>query len=211
MAKINDGINGSFHGKVGKVVGATWKGIAYMRSAPKPRTSAPGKMELVNRKKWALSQSWLQPITQFVQIGWKGYSLKSEGFIAAKSYLLRNAFEVVADDVVINPALAKLSSGDLPLPATIKVNQKENGVVQFTWDKKFDYEKAHEGDQVLMLAYNVEEQEAEYNLVGHTRKTGSDHLNLADEKPGRYHLYAAFISYDRTRQSDSVYLGSVVI
>ena len=211
MAKFNEGINGPFHGKVGKVVGATWKGISYMRAAPGPRTSAPGKMEMANRKKWALSQSWLQPITQFVQIGWKGYSLKSEGFIAAKSYLLKNAFEFVADDVVINPALAKLSSGNLPLPATIKVNQKESGVVQFTWDKKFDYEKAHEGDQILTLAYNVDQKNAEYNLVGHTRKTGSDLLDLSDEKPGQYHLYAAFISYDRTRQSDSIYLGSVVI
>jgi hypothetical protein len=182
-----------------------------MRAAPKPRTSPPGKMEMANRKKWALSQSWLQPITQFVQIGWKGYSLKSEGFIAAKSYLLKNAFEFVADDVVINPALAKLSSGILPIPATIKAVQKESGVVQFIWDKKFDYEKAHEGDQILMLAYNVEEKDAEYNLVGHTRKTGSDVLDLSSEKPGRYHLYAAFISYDRTRQSDSVYLGSIVI
>lgn len=211
MAKFNDGINGAFHGKVGKVVGATWKGIAYMRSAPKPRTSPPGKMEMANRKKWALSQSWLQPITQFVQIGWKGYSHKSEGFIAAKSYLLKNAFEVVANDVVINPALAKLSSGELPLPTTIKVTQKENGVVQFTWDKKFDYEKAHAGDQILMLAYNVEKKEAEYNLVGQSRKIGSDLLKLPDDKPGTYYLYAAFISYDRTRQSDSVYLGSVVI
>ena len=209
MAKFNDGINGPFHGKVGKVVGATWKGIAYMRAAPKPRPSPPGKMEMANRKKWALSQSWLQPITQFVQIGWKGYSLKSEGFIAAKSYLLKNAFEVVADDVVINPALAKLSSGDLPLPATIDVYKPKNGIVQFTWDKNFDYEKAHEGDQILMLAYNVEEQEAEYKLVGQTRKAGSDKLEL--DEPGTYHLYAAFISYDRTRQSDSVYLGSVLI
>ena len=211
MAKFNDGIHGPFHGKVGKVVGATWKGIPYMRSAPKPRTSPPGKMEMANRKKWALSQSWLQPITQFVQIGWKGYSLKSEGFIAAKSYLLKNAFEVVADDVVINPALAKLSSGELPLPTTIKATQKENGVVQFSWDKKYDHEKAHGGDQILMLAYNVEKKAVEYDLVGHTRKTGSDILELPDDEPGTYHLYAAFISYDRTRQSDSVYLGSVVI
>jgi hypothetical protein len=209
MAKFNEGIHGPFHGKVGKVVGATWKGIAYMRSAPKPRTTPPGKMEMANRKKWALSQSWLQPITQFVQIGWKGYSQKSEGFIAAKSYLLKNAFEVVADDVVINPALAKLSSGDLPLPAAINVSQPQKRVVQFTWDTNFDNEKAHGGDQILMLAYNVEEQEAEYNLVGHTRKTGSDILELRGNTPGRYHIYAAFIAYDRSRQSDSFYLGTM--
>ncbi len=41
MAKFNDGINGPFKGKVGTVVGATWKGIHYMRSLPSERTSPP--------------------------------------------------------------------------------------------------------------------------------------------------------------------------
>lgn len=209
MAKFEQGIHGPFQGRVGRVVGATWKGIPYMRAMPKARTSAPTNGEMLNRKKWALSQSWLQPVTQFVQIGWKGYSLRSEGFIAAKSYLIKHAFETVAGDVVINPALVKLSSGDLPLPVAIETSLLENGVVLFTWDTAFDYEKAHEGDQILMLAYNIEEKETEYNLVGQPRKTGSDKLEL--DKPGTYHLYAAFVAYDRTRQSDSTYLGSIVI
>ena len=182
-----------------------------MRSLPEPRTSAPTGGEMKNRKKWALSQSWLQPITQFVRIGWKGYSLKSEGFIAAKSYLLKNAFEVVADDVAINPALVKLSSGDLPLPATIEAAQLENSLVQFTWDTGFDSEKANKGDQIMMLAYNDEMKSAKVDVMGQLRKNGRDTLTLKAAAPGTYHLYAAFISYDRTRQSDSVYLGSVVI
>lgn len=211
MAKFNDGINGPFKGKVGTVVGATWKGIHYMRSLPSERTSPPTKGEQANRKKWALSQSWLQPITHFVRIGWKGYSRKSEGFIAAKSYLMKNAFEEVAGDVIINPALVKLSSGDLPLPATIAATLVGNSVVQFTWDVAFDSEKANKGDQIMMLAYNDKEKADISDIMGQLRKNGSDTLQLKDSNPGTYHLYAAFISYDRTRQSDSVYLGSVVI
>jgi hypothetical protein len=211
MAKFNDDINGPFKGKVGTVVGATWKGIHYMRSLPSERTGPPTKGEKANRKKWALSQSWLQPITQFVRIGWKGYSQKSEGFIAAKSHLMKNAFEEVAEDVIINPALVKLSSGDLPLPATIAATQLENSVVQFTWDVAFDSEKANKGDQIMMLAYNDEMKAAVVDVMGQLRKNGSDMLKLIAGTPGTYHLYAAFISYDRTRQSDSIYLGSVVI
>jgi hypothetical protein len=211
MAKFNDGINGPFKGKVGTVVGATWKGIPYIRSLPDPRISAPTKGEMTNRTKWALSQSWLQPITQFVRIGWKGYSRKSEGFIAAKSYLMKYAFEKEADEVIINPALVKLSSGDLPLPVTIEATQLENSLVQFTWDTGFDSEKANNGDQIMMLAYNDEMRSAKVDVMGQLRKNGSDTLTLKAAAPGTYHLYAAFISYDRTRQSDSVYLGSVVI
>lgn len=210
MAKFNDGINGPFKGKVGTVVGATWKGIHYMRSLPKKRTSAPTRGEQANRKKWALSQSWLQPITEFVRIGWKGYSQKSEGFIAAKSYLMKNAFEEVAGEAIINPALVKLSWGDLPLPETIEATQLEKTVVQFTWDVAFDHEKANKGDQIMMLAYNYEKKAVILDVMGQLRKNGSDMLNLKVGNPGTYHLYAAFISYDRTRQSDSVYLGSIV-
>lgn len=211
MAKFNDGINGPFKGKVGTVVGATWKGIHYMRSLPEPRVSQPTRGEMKNRQKWALSQSWLQPITQFVRIGWKGYSQKSEGFIAAKSYLMKHAFEEEGGEVIINPALVKLSSGDLPLPATIEATQLETSLVQFTWDTGFDSEKANKGDQIMMLAYNDEMKSAKVDVMGALRKNGSDTLTLKASAPGTYHLYAAFISYDRTRQSDSVYLGSVII
>jgi hypothetical protein len=209
MARFTQGINGPFQGKVGRVIGATWKGIPYMRSLPKKRRSAPSEKELANRKKWSLSQSWLQPITEFIQLGWKGYSQKSEGFVAAKSYLLKHAFEGEGPDIHINPALVKLSAGDLPLPASMQINRLDGQLIQFTWDTAFDDEKAHKGDQVMLLAYNVEEKETEYNLIGQLRKNGSDVLELPEKTPGTYHLYAAFISYDRTRQSDSVYLGTV--
>jgi hypothetical protein len=113
--------------------------------------------------------------------------------------------------VVINPKFVKLSSGDLPLPATIKATQLEDSVVQFTWDVAFDSEKANKGDQIMMLAYNDEMKAAMVDVMGQLRKNGSDTLNLKNGNPGTYHLYAAFISYDRTRQSDSVYLGSIVL
>jgi len=211
MARFTQGINGPFHGKVGTVIGATWKGIPYMRARPKKRSSGPTEREMANRKKWALSQFWLQPICEFVQIGWKGYSQKSEGFVAAKSYLLKNAFEGEGQDVHINPALVKVSAGDLPLPASMQINRLEDRLVQFTWDTAFDHEKAHKGDQVMLLAYNIEKVKANYNLIGQLRKNGSDVLELPANKSGTYHLYAAFISYDRIRQSDSIYLGTVEV
>ncbi|MCS3797501.1 DUF6266 family protein [Niastella sp. OAS944] len=111
----------------------------------------------------------------------------------------------------INPALVKLSSGDLPLPASITATQLENTVVQFAWDVAFDSEKANKGDQIMMLAYNDEMKAAVADVMGQLRKNGRDMLTLKAGTPGTYHLYAAFISYDRIRQSDSVYLGSVVI
>ncbi|HEX6431411.1 MAG TPA: DUF6266 family protein [Niastella sp.] len=209
MARFTQGINGPFQGKVGTVIGATWKGIPYMRALPKKRTSEPSMLEMTNRKKWALSQRWLKPVVDFVQIGFKGYSLKSEGFVAAKSYLLKNAFEGEAPDIYINPALVKVSFGDLPLPETMQITSHDGKLVHLSWDTTFSEGKAHEGDQIMLVAYNIEAELANCNLFGQLRKTGADVARLPSSKPGTYHLYAAFIAHDRSRQSDSIYLGTV--
>jgi hypothetical protein len=37
MGRLVNGINGAIEGKVGTVVGATWKGIPYIRARPKRR------------------------------------------------------------------------------------------------------------------------------------------------------------------------------
>ena len=210
MAKFNQGINGPFQGKVGTVIGATWKGIPYMRSLPHQRTSKPSEKEMANRKKWALSQHWLQPIAEFVRIGFKGYSPKSEGFVAAKSYILKHAMVGEGENLAINPALVKLSWGDLPLPNNLQVTRLEGGLLQFKWEPKITDDIAHQGDQIMMLGYNVEKDEVVYELYGRVRDHGSDVLDIGS-LTGTFHLYAAFIAHDRSRQSESIYMGTVEI
>lgn len=209
MARFTQGINGPFKGKVGTVIGASWKGIPYMRSLPVKRTSKPSEKELHNRRRWALSQQWLQPLTEFVRLGFKGYSPKSEGFVAAKSYLLRHAMEGERESLGINPSLVKLSWGNLPLPNNLQMTRPDGGLIQFTWEPKIYEDMAHPGDQIMLLGYNVEKQNAIVKLYGQVRYHGSDVLDLATGKPGTFHLYAAFIAHDRSRQSDSVYFGTV--
>lgn len=208
MATYSEGINGPFHGKLGKAVGCTWKGIPYLRALPCRRTGKPGERENLNRKKWALSQKWLQPVTDFVREGFKGYTPTVEGFIAAKSYLLKNAFEGTAPDVYINPALVRVSYGELILPEHITADTVSDQEVQFTWDTSA-LTANNRRDQVMMLAYNIESNRAQMQLAGEFRKTGSDVLKLYSSKPGTWHLYAAFLANDRSSRSHSVYLGKV--
>lgn len=50
MAKYNQGILGSFSGKVGSVVGSSWRGVSYIRARPakvsNPRTAAQTAVRL---------------------------------------------------------------------------------------------------------------------------------------------------------------------
>src|SRR5687767_4699241 len=119
MARYTNGIHGPFSGLVGTVVGASRNGKPYMRSRPKKRTMPATPKESANRLKFAEAQRFLAPLKDLVREGFKGYSAKSEGFVAAKSHLLKHAFEGEGKNRVINPALVKVSYGDLPLPVNI--------------------------------------------------------------------------------------------
>jgi hypothetical protein len=62
----------------------------------------------------------------------------------------------------------------------------------------------------MMLAYNIESGHAYYKITGQFRSVGEDTLPVSGA-PGNFHVYAAFNAADRSRQSDSVYLGVVKI
>ena len=83
MGKINLGILGSFSGKVGNVVGGSWKGISYMRakasSVSNPRTDG----QMGQRSKFALVLGILKPMTGFIRVGYKRFTIKQTAFNAA--------------------------------------------------------------------------------------------------------------------------------
>jgi hypothetical protein len=209
MATYSDGINGNFKGKVGTVIGSSWKGIPYMKSLYHKRTIPVHEMEQQNRNKFGMAHRWLQPVTEFVRAGYKGYSSTVEGFLAAKSCLLKNSFVVDGKRMVIDPALVQVSYGDLPLPANITAVKTAPDELQITWDAvNKNMEEAY--DQIMMLVYDTENGEANYNITGQFRYLGSDTLHIRPAIPERtYHIYAAFVAADRSRQSASIYLGTI--
>jgi hypothetical protein len=209
MAKIPQGINGPIWGSVGSVVGSSWKKEPYIKKKYKNRTKKVTQKELGNRSKFGASQSWVQPITGFVREGFKKYTERVEGFLAAKSYLSHNAWEGTGPDMRINPALMKVSYGNLPLSGNIAVEKTVDNHLQFTWDTNY-VEGSSPNDQVMLLAYDIEGKKAYSTTTGQFRRIGTDTLTIS--ATGRtYHIYLAFTAADRSRQSDSVYLGAISI
>lgn len=208
MAKIPYGINGPIVGTVGSVVGSSWKGEPHIKAKYKKRTKKVTKKELGNRSKFGESQFWLQPITGFVREGFKKYTERVEGFVAAKSYLSHNAWEGNGADMRINPALVKVSYGKLPLSADLAVEKTSDGYLQFSWDPA-DVEGGSRYDQAMLLAYDIEHKIALYNTTAQFRTAGSDKLPLDTSTTRTYHIYMAFTAADRSSQSDSVYLGTI--
>jgi hypothetical protein len=219
MGRFLNGPNGPFVGKVGKISGSSINGRPYIKGPYKKRTKKVSQDELNNRGKFRMAQKWLSPLVEFVRAGFKGYSEKCQGYVAAVSHLLKNSFEGEQPNIYINPSLVKVSYGNLPLPpnisvakAVVIVNEEEKDVLRFTWDPK-PIEGINQADQVMMLACqgipesSLETRWYNYNTTGQLRSAGTDTLELYG--PGTYHVWCAFVAHDRSRQSDSVYLGTI--
>lgn len=205
MAKLPNGLLGAPSGKVGSVVACTWKGQPYLRALPKKQSGAPSEARLQTQSNFSIAHYWLKPLLEVVREGFKDFSPKNFGFNAAKSMLIRNSLAQVDSQVVVDPLKVLISFGDLPLSENLGAVLEGNEVV-FSWDPAIG-KAMNSRDQVMILAYDPEKGHAQYEVNGNFRMNGSDRLKLWN--PGTYHLYAAFLAFDRSRQSESVYLGSV--
>lgn len=212
MARLVNGINGPIIGKLGAVVGSSRNGKPYLKGKYKNRTTKVSRTEMANRNKFGMAQAWLRPLLHFLREGFKGYSETAQGFVAAKSHLLRNAFVGTAPDIAIDPALAKLAIGQLAPPTAASVELTGNGMLKFAWDKGTDYAgNTSIYDQAMLMAYDIENGAAYFNLTGQFRKTQEDFLQIYNTAGRTYHIYMAFAAADRSIQSDSVYLGEISI
>ena len=201
-------INGKIRGKLGNMVGFELKGKNYMRTKP-VRKALPTEAELKNRFLLKLVTNWLKPLTPFLREGFRNYSWNFSGFSAAFSVLYKEALIKDGFDSYITPSLVKVSSGDLGLSENLQVNHTGNQL-QFTWTPAINNTQGPR-DRFMMLAYNPETGQAIYELNGAIRYQGNDSLSLSEARPGTFHLYAAFVAEDNSRQSDSRYLGEVTI
>ncbi len=203
MGRIINGLNGPVIGTVGTIVGSSWKGIPYIKARYKKRTVKPTKKEAANRQRFAAAHHWLKPLLDYVRQGFKGYTATVEGFNAAKSYLMRNAMEAL----YVDPTRVLVSYGELPLANNITVSKATGGRLRFNWDPQS--RDAHPRDQVMLLAYEIDHGNAFYTTTGQFRSIGEDFLDVDGKKGRTYHIYLAFTAFDRSRQSHSVYLGTV--
>ena len=205
MARVQPGIMGAVSGKVGNVIGSSWKGIPYLKAAHSPRTKKISAKEKANRQKFKAAHEWLSPLIEFLRQGFKGYTPTVEGFIAAKSYLLKNAIDAKGK---VDPALAKVSFGSLSNSDNIKVKSTQDGHLQFTWDTT-PVKEGYGRDQIMLLAYDIKNGNAFLTVAGEFRESGSAILEPFFKKGTSCHVYISFVAHDRSRQSDSVYLGEV--
>lgn len=211
MGKFNKGILGSFSGKVGNVVGASWRGITYMRSLPSGMRNPRTEKQLTQRNKFSLVGKFLKTITPVVRVGFKNVAAATNSaYSAAMSYNIQNALRGEYPDIELDYERVAISRGSLYAANSMLVNS-ESGKLEFLWDATLLNNTSTE-DRVMVVAYNPSKGEASYDLNLATRADGTGLLEVPLTWEGNVvETFAAFVSEDGSQVSDTIYTGQVEI
>jgi hypothetical protein len=205
MGKISRGILGGFSGKVGNIIGATWKGIDYIRIVATNVTNPKTPAQESQRSKFVTVLRFLQPLVGFLRIGFRLYANRMTQFNNAMSYNFHNAIIGVFPNYSIDPAEALVTRGNLTGVESVSA-MVETGMLEVSWTDNSGNGSAKATDRALILAYDPDLKEAVYLTEGVIRSSESATLALPESLLGsQLHVYLGFISQDGTAVSNSIH------
>jgi Family of unknown function (DUF6266) len=207
MAKLSQGINGAFSGKVGAVVGYTWKGIPVMRGRPSARTKPFTPKELNQQAKFRIMNRFLRPANSLLNVTFAHLAVRMSAFNKAFSYNIKNAITGVAPNLAIDYTMALISRGDLPNADSPAVTSLSAGLLQFTWTDNSGKGKAKGTDKAFVAVFQEESGSWDYRVDITTRSQGKCEMEMKNFPSKPVQTFIGFISADGKDASDSLYTG----
>ena len=215
MAIIKQGILGGFNGKVGTVIGSSWKGRSVIRAIAQhvhnPRTAA----QQAARARLSLVSRFVSGVQTFVNEGLRALA-DSEAITAANVATRLNLAQAVTGSgtgVSLDYSRVILSSGNLPGVDSPAVAAAASGhSVNISWTNNAGSDTGVvDNDRMLFCLYNPARQSSTYDLVSVVRADEAAVLSYPSAWAGdTLYLYVAVRSEDKSRISNSVMAGSVV-
>lgn len=209
MGTIVKGILGGFSGKVGTVVGSTWKGISVMKSVPGPRKGNPTLLQLEQQARFSLMIRFLQPLTSLFNQTFSNGVVGMSGFNKAFSYNVLNGITGAYPAFLVNYSMLLISRGDLPNASAPAVTSPVAGKLAFNWTDNSGIGKARPTDTAIVAAFCEELNHWIYNLNTAARNAGTYSLDVPAFSGKPVQTFLGFISEDGKFVSNSLYTGVV--
>lgn len=212
MARISKGILGGFSGKVGTVVGATWRGQDIIRSVPKASGKQPTEKQLQQQMKFKLAVSFLQPLKNLQAFYFGSNSGTKSRLNLAVSYTLNQAVDMVADQPIIVYSKVLITKGDLAGFQNLNVQNLSGGSLQCTWDDNTVQGNASATDDMSVVAYCEELNEMIIYQNIAKRQDATISISFSALYVGKeVQLWAFFSNEAQTSACNSPYMGAQTI
>ena len=212
MATMNQGILGGFSGKVGAVVGSSWRGKNVLRSAPTISTKPASVAQQKQRDKFKGVSQFLTPIKEILTETF-GASVGSKSpFNNAMSYHMKEAVQQTTVGFQLEYAKVLIGKGGLCGFENPVVQMLPTHRLQVSWDDNSTQGLAYPTDAFLIVVYAPVLQSFTYAMGDSVRETAQFTLNFEESFYGEtVHLWATFYNTQLALAATSTYLGRFVI
>lgn len=212
MGTYNKGILGAFSGKIGPVVGATWRGKDIMRSLPRKTNRAATALQQQQRDKFAMVTEFITPINSIVSQYFGNNKGDKTRRNQAMSYLLKEAVSYIAPNLVWNFNKVLISRGDLLGFDAMTATAGAPESIDFAWTDNSGQGNATATDKLVLVVYEETTKTTVYALNAGTRSHSTANLIVPAYLSGlTVQVWAAFVAADDKLYATSQYLGAVVI
>jgi hypothetical protein len=208
MGKAKNGIFGAINGKVGNLVFYKLNGEDLVRRLG-DRTGKLSIAQLANCEKMSLIVLLFSKIKPFLKVGFgiEAIGTNKNYHNIATSYNKANAFELHDGTLTLNYENVRLSQGNALAPRDPAVEVVNEGL-RFNWAYAEDQDWDARMDQVMMMAYLPDDNDATYITSGARRSAGSDVLQIHPTlRNKRMEVFMSFVTDDRQSVATSIYLG----
>lgn len=219
MSTIKQGILGGFNGRVGNVIGSTWKGKSIMKIRPASVFNPNTERQQQQRAKFGMVGRFNQAHRNLIRIGFRAYTKNMTAANAAMSYNLTNAITGTFPDLSIDYKKVMLSMGTLANVSGVSALSEAAASVTLNWTSNNQSGNASASDQLIAAFYDEATGEVVYYLGFASRQEESAILSLPSDWSGRTAEVFLFLvslegnglSANRESVSNTVYAGSVAI
>jgi hypothetical protein len=211
MARLSQGILGGISGKIGNVVGSSWKGIAVIKTKPLSVANPQSAGQILQRTKMTNVVAFSQVIlSAVIKPLWDRFAQRESGYNAFVSKNI-SLFTTIAPST---PADLQISSGKMAATAitSASVTAGEDEVT-VTWvdDSGSGFKVAT--DEVYVVVQNVEQESIWYSSAVAQRDDATATVTMPSNQSDSDTVYSwlAFRRTDGTIVSDSSYFPVTVI
>jgi len=164
MGKIKQGILGGFSGKVGPVIGSSWKGKAYIKSAPLSYNDANSLPQQQQRAHFSIISRFISDINGFIRLG---FNTMADNITTQNAAMRINLSNAISGDwpnyeLSLKDAIVAYGTIDLPFSPTANADGED---ITASWSDNSGLGNAEATDKVMLLLYNHAKRQSVYSLA----------------------------------------------
>lgn len=219
MGTSNQGIYGTYKGRVGNVVGSSYKGTQVLRIRPASVRNPKTDAQEGTRMRFAMLGRFLASQRQAVNNGFKSYTDRMSAINAAMRENFHRSFTGAYPDFVLDFSKVQISKGSLAIPQGFKATAAAGAAIDLTWTDNSNEPGATEQDALIVSVYDPEQEQGEVFFSVYRRNEAAGTLNLPSSWVDRKLEVLAFFKSAADpatlksgyEVSDTVYGGSVTL